>query len=196
MNKTMKTKTMKTKPMKAQINENQRISRLLSLRNLRISKKAYYFTLDAFIAVIILAAGFFLIKSTYITVPMSSDVEHISDDILDLLSSAKAAEFGIYPENNESTALEAIGESYSKNEAEGINLIIQEIIEKNKVIPENYEVSLYVDNSRVYGDEASIQGTKLLITARRIVFGYYEDSSYNIIFWGPYEIKVKTWQKT
>ena len=160
-----------------------------------MNKKAYYLTLDAFIAVIILMSGFFLIKSTYMTVPLSSAVEYTSDDILDLMSSAKASEFGINTGNMENTILDAIGENYSKDGELGIDQIIQDIIIANKVVSENFDFSFYINGSNVYGDEAGSNETELLVAARRIVFGYYEDEAYNIIFWGPYEVEVRTWKK-
>lgn len=174
---------------------------------MRLNKKAYYFTLDAFIAIVILAAGFYLIKSTYITVPMSSTVEHISDDVLDLLSTAKVVDFptslslsGVHKEN---TLLEAIGEIYYDDgtscDASCINdckAIIIEFIAGYNVIPEDHGFSISISGKDIYSEGAGyIDKTKLLVAARRIVFGYYEDESYNVIFWGPYEVEVKTWQK-
>jgi len=162
----------------------------------KFNKKAYFFTLDAFISIDILATGFFLISSTITTVPSSSVVEHISDDVLDLLSTAKANEFEVSAKNPENTLLEVIGE-FLKDEkfTDATDLIQQQIID-NKVIPENHDFSLLIEDRLLYpATQPDTSQTELLVTARRIIFGFYEDPVTSVItFWGPYEIEVQTWQ--
>ena len=116
---------------------------------MKMNKKAYYFTLDAFIAIVILASGFLLIRSTYITVPMSSTVEHISDDVLDLLSTAKAKEFGIITKNSDNTLLEAIGEGHYI----GIIPNIDDFIINNKIIPDDHGASIFIETKEIYSKD-------------------------------------------
>jgi hypothetical protein len=159
-------------------------------------KNAYYLTLDAMIAIIIFSAGYLLVHSVYVTAPSSTTAEHISDDTLDVLNTAKASEFGISSMNSKSTILETIGEYYSRNKNQDSAAIIQKYVVDNRVVPANYGFSFYIDGNRIYpSNEPDTSKTKMMVSSKRIIFGYYEDSSTGeITFWGPYKVEVRTWQ--
>ena len=172
-----------------------------------MNKKGYYFTLDALISVVILAIGFSLINSTYVSSPSSSAIEHISDDIFDLMSSGIVGNFNYSSlsliENKGNTFLEAIGEKYY-NDGEfcegtcilGLNQTIQEIIIGNKIVSENHGFSMSIEDIEIYSVGTNhLEKTRALVSSKRIVFGYYEDEGTgDIDFWGPYEMEVRTWQ--
>lgn len=172
-----------------------------------MNKKGYYFTMDAILAAIILAAGLMLATSTFSSSPEKATIKHSSDDIIGIMAATKVG--GLCRDlelscecsdtelqnlcssskikNKENTLLELVGELRENNmNIEGGNLV-------DSIITDNDKFNFRIDGTRIYGPEDDAK-SKLLVSSKKVVFGYWEDSSGRMTYWGPYTVEVRTWQ--
>jgi len=180
--------------------------------------------MDAFIALIILSIGFIVITSNYSYSPAQTSTQQIANDILNVLQSAKIRDicnpecsgtilndYSSLIKNKDNTLLELIGELKT-----GYPSKIDELLQKsiNPIMNDNYpnyQYAFQLTNSagatlRFYSptgassmanleNEDEYKKAKVMISSKRIILGYYLDSSANVQYWGPYEAKVRVWQK-
>lgn len=191
----------------------------------RLNKKAYYFTLDALIALVILSIGFIVITASYSYTPAAVSTQHLADGILNLLQSAKISDFcdpvtcnlpisalGTNPFNYNNTLLELTGELEKRGapDKDKIKDLLQNSIDliMNSNYPNyNYAFQLIGTTTYFYSSIGAsnmldlennydeYKKTKLLVSSKRIVLGYYLDASSNAVYWGPYTAEVRVWQK-
>jgi len=169
-------------------------------------KKAYYFMVDALITVIILTIGYFLLISHYTSKPYLIQTQHISEDIIGLLSASYIYDLcaaaqcsdsklkdiynGIGNKNN--TLLELLGELHKKNQDPTARELIKSLIVENKLVPENFNFSFYIDKQLIYPLKTSPKKiSRLLVSQKKLIFSYYKGS---IIYWGPYVAETRVWQ--
>ena len=171
-----------------------------------MKKKAYFFTLDAFIATGVIAVGIVLVLSASTNKPYEMQIASLSQDLIDTLSSIKVYEISdntyVYElikdgdiTNPENTILEQIGEFCYRDMNDTASNFTETIFPG--IIPKEYNVQLLIKEGDIikfnYIKLKSI-GT-LRNTSRAVA------SSKNIIFglsgstmWGPYIAEVRTWQ--
>lgn len=138
-------------------------------------KRGYFFTLDAMMALFILAIGVFYISATYVNVPQLLQVEFLADDLLNFFSNTiiqnlnnAYAGFGGglwkngYITTAENSLLQQIGEFYEKNKK---NLapapppgqtyldIAEKFIEEvsKGIVPEQYKYEVWIIDSELPG---------------------------------------------
>jgi len=181
-----------------------------------LNKKGYYFTLDAFIALIILSIGFIVITSNYSYAPAEVSTQQIANDILNVLQSAKIDDicdpdcsgtvlntYSSLIKNKDNTLLEFIGELRKRGKIQKAKDLIDDIIPN--IVPFNYNYAFELDGTVFVSDLASnmaelenkdeYKKSKIIISSKRIIISYYIDSAANVQYWGPYEAKVRVWQK-
>jgi hypothetical protein len=173
-------------------------------------KRGFFFTLDAIMALTILAVGMFLLLSVLLAVPQRSQTEIIAADTMVFLSTTRienlndpAAGIGgtlwqqgkITKEKN--TLLQQIGELYAKGDTASAEQFIQAVVEDN--IPQSHFAQVHADGQRVYPlvepqeQTASKQSTGLLIAKTEVTYGITNSSTFEL--WGPVEIRLSVWQK-
>ncbi len=181
----------------------------------KMNRKAYFFLIDAIFAVMILMIGFMIITSRKPTKLDEVPLSQVSENLMDIISTVRVDEIcsegcectipAIEPScstdirNKHSTILDNLGERYyfyeqgNPNIKQRLRLFFQEItgsLYRNEL----YGIEVIVNGEQMYieGDKSTSQ---YLITSKRVIFGYYENTvNGNVIFWGPYLTEVNMWE--
>lgn len=182
-----------------------------------MNKRGYYFITDALIAAMILAIGFFLVSSFYISDPGKLEIKAAADNIMNFLSTTKFYDLcsgepvvcsnAVLEDlsrqrvitNKDNSLLEVIGELFFKNKIKSVSKLIDSIIVENKMIPQGYNFTFFIADNVVYPPEQFeftredpvMKKSKALVTSKKIIFGYFEGS---IIYWGPYTAEARVWR--
>ena len=166
-------------------------------------KKAYFFTMDAFIATSIIVIGISLILFSRANKPYEMQTAFLSQDVIDTASSIKVYEISDNEyvnsliingniTNTQNTVLEQLGEFCYR----GMNDTATNFTEKVflKTIPSEYNFQLLIKNgSNIlfnYTNGRNMETSRVLISSKNIIFGQINDST----MWGPYMSEVRTWQ--
>jgi hypothetical protein len=137
---------------------------------LKLKKKAISFSIDIIIAILIISFGFYMIFTEFSKVPDYKKAQSITIDTMNFLSSLNVQDIcdgeistpphpncnciydsltGLYCigiiKNPNQTVLELIGELYVFGREDLIEGLINEIIDKSKVIPRNYKFSFSLE---------------------------------------------------
>lgn len=173
-------------------------------------KRGYFFTLDAALGLFVLAIGVFLITSLYVNVRQPTQVELLSDDLLDFLSNTKIKDFnnayaGIGGElwqqgiitDTDNSLLQQVGELYATNKPDIAEKLIQNV--SSNAVPAQFNYEVWMNNAILYPRNPSPQhaasknNAKLLLTSKKITFGILNKSTSDV--WGPYKAEVFLWEK-
>ncbi len=167
-------------------------------------KKAYFFTLDAFIATSVIVIGIVLINLAHANKPYEMQTAFLSQDIISAASSIRIYEISdneyvnssIAEEsitNMQNTVLEQVGEFCYR----GMNNTAGNFTEKVflRTIPKEYNFQLLIikDGDNIlfnYTKGRNIEKSRVLISSKNIIFGQIGDST----MWGPYMSEVRAWQ--
>ncbi|MFH1439824.1 MAG: hypothetical protein ABIG89_04615, partial [Candidatus Woesearchaeota archaeon] len=161
---------------------------------LRMHKKAYFFTLDAFIATSIIVIGISLILFARTNKPYEMQTAFLSQDVIDTASSIKIYELSDNEyvnnltadgniTNTQNTVLEQVGEFCYR----GMNSTAGNFTEKVflRIIPPEYNFQLLIkDGSDIlfnYTKGKGMETSRVLISSKNIIFG-----QINSTMWGPY----------
>jgi len=181
-----------------------------------MNRNAFYFTIDAMLATLILSGGFLLIYSTTKNQPSDVLTIHLSEDILNLWSSTKITDLcyddGSWncPDNPElqdylrsgdiinynNTLIESLVEiNVSKKSTAELKDLLDELAFDSSIVNSDiFGFDLYINGEQIehsYDYRITEQNTTTLISSKGIVFGFYEDSG--TVSWGPYLVEVRTW---
>ncbi len=174
---------------------------------LRTQKKAYFFTLDAFIATSVIVIGIVLINLAHTNQPYEMQTTFLSQDIIDSASSIRIYELSdneyvnnLIEEGNitniQNTVLEQLGEFCSRD-MNDMNYTAINFTEKVflKTMPQEYNFQLLIikDGSNIlfnYTKGRNMEKSRVLISSKNIIFGQINDAT----MWGPYMSEVRTWQ--
>ncbi len=131
-----------------------------------MDKKTLFFTLDALLATMIIISGVILAGSFYIHYKSNTNVEFISEDILNVISELRVGEVNNsliqnLTANNSitdlnTTVLEQIGIFWSRNQTNLSRELAQSLVED--VVPETMGFGLYIDGESIYVKNISISG--------------------------------------
>ena len=127
----------------------------------RRKKRGYVFTLDVFVAVVILIIGVILLIGLMYYVPRKERTEALSTDIIGVLANVRVNDIcsfspgclcPSYPsvealicsevKNERITLLEFMGQLYYDGNQAIIEQLVDEIIINQEIIPRNYELEL------------------------------------------------------
>ncbi len=175
-----------------------------------LKKRGFFFVLDSVLALFILIIGVFLVTSSYVDVPQPVQVELLSDDLLNFLSSAKIKDInnpyaGIGGElwnqglitDAENTLLQQIGEFYATNKLDTAEKFVQNV--SKGIVPEQYRYEVWMNNVILYPKTPTTEhlksknSTAVLLTSKRLTFGILNKTTSNI--WGPYKAEVFVWER-
>jgi len=173
---------------------------------LKMKKKAYFFTLDAFIATGVIAVGIVLILFTTTNKPYEMQTAFLSQDLIDTISSIKVYQISdnnyIYElieegsiTNPENTILDQIGEFSYRGMNDTASNFTKTILPG--IIPNEYNFQLLIKEGDIikfnYIKLKSIgtlrNTSKAVASSKNIIFGLSDST-----MWGPYIAEVRTWK--
>ena len=175
-----------------------------------ISKRGYFFILDAVLGLFILVIGVVLVTSSYVNVPQPAQVGLLSDDLLNFLSNNKIKDLNnpyagiggeLWKSGNISDAdnslLQQVGEFYATNKLDIAEKFIQNV--SIGVVPSQFRYEVWMNNVILYPRTQSAEhiksknDTELLLTSKKITFGIINKTTSNIF--GPYKVEVYVWER-
>ena len=173
-------------------------------------KRGYFFVLDAVMGLFIIVIGIFLISSFYVSVPQSTQVGLLSDDLLNFLSKTRIEDLnnpyaGIGGElwnqgiitDPENTLLQQTGEFYATNNLDIADKFIQNV--SKGIVPGQFNYEVWINGVIIYpkipstDDIKSKSNTALLLTSKKLTFGIINKTTSNL--WGPYKAEVFVWAR-
>ncbi|MBN1157182.1 hypothetical protein JXA85_06165 [Candidatus Woesearchaeota archaeon] len=128
-----------------------------------MKKKAYIYTLDVIIAIVILIVGLIVLYSFHIYAPQKEKTTSISQDIVGLLHETKIYELRLGSPtecnsysystldelcvsgdlfNDRISVLELLGQLYHENQREMIERIVDEMIIQPRIVPPGYKLEI------------------------------------------------------
>jgi hypothetical protein len=173
-----------------------------------MTKKGYFFTLDAMLSLGILVLGSLLLLASFTSVPSTTQTSVLADSVMDFLTLTKIKEFNnphggiggvLWNQgkitNEDNTLLQQIGEFYYKNEL----VIAEEFIlnSTENLIPGQFSFEFWIDDLLLYPSSPSQTHldskatTKILLPTKKITYGILNESAD---FFGPYDVEVLLWE--
>ena len=175
-----------------------------------LKKRGYFFVLDAVLALFILVVGVFLVTSSYVDVPQPTQVELLSEDLLNFLSNTKIKDLnnpyaGIGGElwvngsikDADNSLLQQISEFYVANNLNTAEKFIQNV--SKDVVPSQFRYEVWINGAVLYPKNPtnehikSRNSTEILLTSKKITFGIINKTTSNL--WGPYKAEVFLWER-
>lgn len=175
-----------------------------------LKKRGYFFVLDAVLALSILVVGVFLVTSAYVDVPQPTQVELLSEDVLNFLSNTKIKDLnnpyaGIGGElwangsikDADNSLLQQISEFYATNNLDTAEKFIQNV--SKDVVPSQYKYEIWINGVILYPKNPapehinSRNSTEVLLTSKKITFGIINKPTSSM--WGPYKAEVFLWER-
>ena len=179
-----------------------------------MNKKAYFFIIDAILALVVLAIGVSLVLTLSYREPVKTQTEFLSADLMNPLDTRIRGGIsgekicgsgGVYEETGvithpDNTVLTQLTEFYYREImlGEGPPDPIDEYAKQcvQDTLPlvniEQYNFEIVINNQTIY-QNATVgrqnSSVKVIIPSREIVFGFYNDT-----FYGPYMAEVWVWQ--
>ncbi|MBN2454474.1 VWA domain-containing protein [Candidatus Woesearchaeota archaeon] len=140
-------------------------------------KKGYYFTIDAIVAATLLILGIFLASSFYLTEPETSNIEHYSQDIINIISYVKLYELNSTVVNElyaageitdlNKTLLEQAAQFWAENKTGLANQLLNIT---SDIVPLQFKIGAFFGDESVYG--SNYTGTpQVLISSKRLISG-------------------------
>ena len=163
-------------------------------------KKAQYFTLDAFIASMVVAVTLVIVLAARTNLPYTSQSEAISKGLAESLSQVKLSELnnklilnmsknGAIT-NLDNTLLQQVTEFYSV----GNNHYAFELLKNvsQALIPKQYSFSVIVNNDLIYNRTIRTENSSsVLVSSKKLIFGVINKTA---LVYGPTIAEVRLWQ--
>src|SRR3989338_3129417 len=164
-----------------------------------MAKRGQYFTIDAFVALSVIATGLILIFAVNTYHPYASPQQIISQDFVNTLSQIKIKEVnnpfviqqvrGGNVTNLDNTFLQQAYEFkryYSHNLSTWlISNVTQDLV------PPQLNFDVVIDGAVMFGRGSGKETSELLVSSKKIVFGVVNKTAE---FWGPVVVEVNIWQ--
>jgi len=183
-----------------------------------MAKRGQYFTIDAFIAMMVVVTGLILVFAISSYAPSSAQPELLSQEFVNTLAQTKIKEVnnpfvvqqvrGGNITNFDNTLLQQVyefkryfdsflvgcipAECHGYDPAVHTNMSAEFLASLTpNLVPEQYNFEIIVDGDTLHGRGAGRENTSLLISSKRIMFGVVNRS---VEFWGPITVEVRVWQ--
>ncbi|MBI2664280.1 hypothetical protein HYX10_02965 [Candidatus Woesearchaeota archaeon] len=184
-----------------------------------MAKRGQYFTIDAFVAMLVVATGLVLVLALNTYQPSTAQPEVLSQEFVNTLAQVKIKEMnnpfvaqqlkGGNITNPDNTLLQQVYEYYSyfdsfltgcspSNPCHGFdpvtytNMSAELLASVAKdLVPAQYSYEILVDGVPLNSRGTGQQEAKVLISSKRIIFGIVNKS---VEFWGPIVVEVRIWQ--
>lgn len=164
-----------------------------------IKKKGYFFTLDAFIGLTILAVGIMLLYSSYSYEPDYEQPHSIAQDVAGSVSQISLNEFNSAVVDSlrdsgdiksmDNTVMEQIAVFYINNEMALASRLAEAIL--TDVVPEQYDFSLLLEDNVIYGSAVISDRSKAVASSKVLVMGIISKTE----MFGPLKAEVNVWQR-
>ncbi len=164
-----------------------------------MAKRGQYFTIDAFMALAVIATGLILIFAVNAYNPYSNSPQIMSRDFVNTLSLIKLKEVndpfviqqirGGNVTNVDNTFLQ---QAYEFKRYYSYNLstwLISNVTQN--LVPSQMNFDIVVDGDIMFGRGSGKDTSELLVSSKRIVFGVVNKT---VEFWGPVVVEVNVWQ--
>ena len=180
----------------------------------KMHKKAFVFVLDGIIAIIILSIGYLIISSQASVPKNEVNVALISEntmeilvsveleDIIDLNCTTSVSLLESYCNDGkigsfDQSILDYFGELYYKDEKNELQDLFNFYIEEYELIDtELFGYELIIEDESLVVSSDDQDSSKTLISAKKVLVGYYEDIiNGEIYFWGPYILHISIWER-
>ena len=165
-------------------------------------KKGQYFTLDAFIASMIVAVAIMIVLATRVATSQSPQSEILTKGLSESLSSAKLSELNnplviIMAKNGtitnlDNTVLQQAAEFYFLGYRHQAFELLKNVT--YRLVPARFNLKILVNNEVVYNSTSrpyAENTSSSLIASRRIVFGVVNRTA---LVYGPAIAEVRVWQ--
>ena len=159
-------------------------------------KKAYFFTLDAFIAGTIIATGLLLVLFYRTNVPQQTQTINIADDVMGYFSKTKVSEVNnVYIDshrknkvvNPQNTLIEQLGEFYYLKDLPDAKGFTEEATKGS--IPPQYGYMVLVNGTELYSNKIYTNATSFLFSSKKMIFGAVNQTDMWI-----YKSEVRVWK--
>ncbi len=164
-----------------------------------MEKGGQYFTLDAFIALIVVAIGLILVFSVGSYQSSLAQPQIIAQDFVNSIAQTKIKEVnnafvrqqieGGNITNLDNTILQQAYEFKKYGRAIFSSWLLGNVTEN--LVPEQYKYEVLFGGESVLSRGTGQSTTTLLISSKQIVFGVVNRSEE---FWGPVSVEVRVWQ--
>lgn len=166
----------------------------------KVSRKAQYFTLDAFIASMIVAVTIVIVLAARTSKPYTVQSEQLSKGVADSLAQVKLGELN-NPlvinlsrsgniTNLDNTVLQQAAEFYFTERKSQAFKLLQNVTAK--LFPPQYSFKILINNEMIYDRAIVNENTStVLISSRRLVFGVVNRTA---LVYGPTVAEVRIWQ--
>lgn len=187
-----------------------------------LNKKAYFFLIDALLALGVIAVGTAMVFTLYTNVPSKEQPAILSDDLMDFFANNKIKDVnneyvglgGTLWEtegqpggicngeeliaNGENTLLQQVAIFYEKSSGNScyLNLVKKFILNLTEnTLPTQYGFEFWMDDQLLYPETeqtVSKSKTKVLIPSKKIAYGIMNQETGDMF--GPYNAEVLVWQ--
>ncbi len=164
-----------------------------------MAKRGQYFTIDAFVALAVIATGLILIFAVNTYSPYSGPTQIMSQDFVNTLAQIKIKEVndpfvmqqvrGGNVTNVDNTFMQ---QAYEFKRYYGYSLstwLISNVTQD--LVPPQLNFDVVVDGDVMFGRGSGKDTSELLVSSKRIVFGVVNKT---VEFWGPVVVEVNVWQ--
>jgi hypothetical protein len=166
-------------------------------------RKAYFYSLDAFIAIIILTVGIFLVLQSGSHQAPRQSVFLLSRDLTDYLAGTRVYDLNdelyndsikLWKENGnishiDNTLLEQAGEFYARNETALASSFLSNVTVTTVTARYNFEI--VIDGTPIFGSSVIDRRNATNLVANKVmIFGVLNSTAS----WGPYEADIRVWQ--
>ncbi|MFH1182416.1 MAG: hypothetical protein V1702_05640 [Candidatus Woesearchaeota archaeon] len=163
-----------------------------------MGKRGYFFTIDAFIAMLITTIGVVLVYLAYTSVPDVYQQQAISQDVMTIFSTTELNTLNSeYIDeqrisgnitNMQNTIFEQIAEMYDKGIVGEAQNMTREM--SASLIPSQYYYEIWLDSKLMYNKSYVTNDIEQISVAKVILVGSVSLAT----LWGPYEGEVFVWR--
>jgi len=166
-------------------------------------KKAYYYSLDAFIAIIVITIGLFIVLQSGSNAQPKQNIYIFSESITNYFTHTKIYDLNdeLYPTTIKvwkqdgtityftNNLLEQTGELYAKGQLPLANQFVENVT--GNAIDPNFNFELIIDNIQIFNEtKIPKENSKSLISSTVLITGLIDASTS----WGPYVAEIRVWQ--
>ncbi len=162
-------------------------------------RRGYFFTLDAFVAIMVLIIGILVVLSVSRSQPYDTQALFLSQDIMNTLSSATVQEVNEPYINSlrgngtitnfDNTLLEQAGEFHYMNQRDTAREFLKAAL--SATVPPQYGYRVVVNNEVLYNTSGLTDEIEVLATSKTIIYGVANKTR----LWGPYNAEFTAWQR-
>ncbi len=164
------------------------------------SRKGQYFTIDAFIASMIVAVTLVIVLAARTSTPYTSQSEAASEGLAESLSQVKLSELNNQMiinmsrngtiTNLDNTILQQVTEFYIVGNRHYAFELLKNV--SQTIIPNQYSFAVIVNNNLIYNRTVKSENSSaVLVSSKKLIFGVINKTA---LAYGPTIAEVRVWQ--